>query len=54
MPGDASIREASPGHYRLEGAMTMATVTSLRSEGLRAFAPEPRQRHDVGRSLAQR
>lgn len=34
----ASIREASPGHYRVEGAMTMGTVVDLRSEGLRAFA----------------
>jgi len=34
----ANIREAGSGRYRLEGAMTMATVTGLRSEGLRAFA----------------
>ena len=34
----ATIHEAGSGRYRLEGAMTMATVTSLRSEGLRAFA----------------
>lgn len=34
----ASIREEAPGRYRLEGAMTMATVVDLRSEGLKAFA----------------
>jgi phospholipid transport system transporter-binding protein len=34
----AAIREAGPGRYRVEGAMTMATVVTLRSEGLRAFA----------------
>lgn len=37
MTSGASIQEAGPGRYRLEGAMTMATVTGLRSEGLRAF-----------------
>ncbi len=37
VPG-ASIREAGPGQYRLHGAMTMATVTGLRSEGLQLFA----------------
>ena len=32
------LRAAGDGRYELGGAMTMATVTNLRSLGLRAFA----------------
>ena len=32
------LREGGGGRYFVEGAMTMATVTSLRSAGLRSFA----------------
>jgi phospholipid transport system transporter-binding protein len=32
------LREVGEGHFRLEGAVTMPTVTALRAEGLRAFA----------------
>ncbi len=31
------LRDQGNGHYALEGAATMATVTALRSAGLRAF-----------------
>jgi phospholipid transport system transporter-binding protein len=34
----ASLSAAGPGRYRLEGAITMATVAALRGEGLQAFA----------------
>jgi phospholipid transport system transporter-binding protein len=37
VPG-VSILEAGPGRYRLQGSMTMATVTGLRKEGLQVFA----------------
>ena len=36
-PGGA-LRETGDGRFRLEGAVTMATVTNLRVAGLRAFA----------------
>jgi ABC-type transporter Mla MlaB component len=32
------LRETGSGRYCLEGAVTLATVTGLRSTGLRAFA----------------
>ena len=36
-PAAGTLREAGGGRYLLEGAVTMATVTALRSAGLRAF-----------------
>jgi phospholipid transport system transporter-binding protein len=34
----ARLRRAAGGHYSLEGVVTLANVTGLRSAGLRAFA----------------
>jgi phospholipid transport system transporter-binding protein len=39
--GGASIHDAGPGRFRVEGVMTMGTVTGLRSAGLQAFARAP-------------
>jgi ABC-type transporter Mla MlaB component len=36
--GAGGLRDAGGGRYCLEGAVTVATVTGLRSAGLRAFA----------------
>jgi phospholipid transport system transporter-binding protein len=36
-----ALRDSGGGRYRLEGAVTLATVTELRGAGLRAFARAP-------------
>jgi ABC-type transporter Mla MlaB component len=35
------LRDGGGGRYRLEGAVTLATVTGLRGAGLQAFAHTP-------------
>ena len=46
-----SIRDAGGGRFTLDGAVTMATVTGLRSAGLQAFARGDQAHHgDIRRA----
>ncbi len=37
-PSSGGLRDAGGGRYRLEGPVTLETVTTLRAAGLRSFA----------------